>query len=271
MTVKNKLKKKVKHRKTEISDTTLKVVSLIIAILIVLNGAVILSDSKFLKIDNNEKKEIVKKEEKVIKIATIGDSITEGSKNLNYSIYLNDILKEEKNKYKVINYGVSGTTIRNDISNSYMGTEAYKNSLKEQADIYTVMLGTNDVFKNNWVNKDKFKEDYRKLIDSYVNLKNKPIVYLCTPPSYQYANKKKTKIIGEGRSVKRYNKVVEAVNELAEEYNLKVIDIFDFTSNHVDWFVSDGVHITEVGYQNIANKFYEGIMENGVESDAKDS
>lgn len=51
------------------------------------------------------------------------------------------------------------------------------------------------------------------------------------------------------------------VSNLAEKYNLLTIDAYTLTKEHEEFISADGVHLTNEGYQSLANKMLEKLKE----------
>ena len=96
-------------------------------------------------------------------IACIGDSITYGAgvgmkhNTQSYPAYLQKLVSDE---CQVLNYGISGRTLLDEGDMPYTKEKQFNASLDVKADIYIIMLGTNDSKPHNW-NKagNKFKEE----------------------------------------------------------------------------------------------------------------
>ncbi len=119
----------------------------------------------------------------LITVACVGDSITEGygcsnGQYCSYPAIMQRILWKD---YIIINYGVSGKTMREDLNDAYIKTGAYTNMLKgaKDADITLIMLGTNDSNRDrNWNANStaKFEEGYRNLLNE-INKRNPDMTY----------------------------------------------------------------------------------------------
>ena len=92
-------------------------------------------------------------------IGCIGDSITQGTGASDQSLFsypaqMGRILWKDA---IVHNFGDSGSSMRNDLD-AYTNTQAYMNAVKAaaSADIYTIMLGTNDTWQDTapWTDSD---------------------------------------------------------------------------------------------------------------------
>jgi lysophospholipase L1-like esterase len=94
----------------------------------------------------------------IIKVTCIGDSITAGSGDwqsggISYCDKLRALLGDG---YQIMNAGLSANTMfkdgrENDGSpRSYWSSQTWIDAQNSQADIYTIMLGTNDSKMINW-------------------------------------------------------------------------------------------------------------------------
>src|SRR5262245_35770894 len=96
-----------------------------------------------------------------IKVACIGDSITEGGNLDNpsvnaYPIVLGRLLGTN---YITRNFGVSGRTLLRKGDFPYWNDPAFRNATNFAPNIVTIKLGTNDSKPQNWRYKDQFARD----------------------------------------------------------------------------------------------------------------
>ena len=107
---------------------------------------------------------------KEIKVACVGNSITEGMKLANpaqeaYPAQLGELLGPD---YKVGNFGKSGATLLNKGHKPYTKEPEYAAALEFVPDIVLIHLGINDTDPRNWPNyNDEFVSDYLALINSF--------------------------------------------------------------------------------------------------------
>eukprot|EP00929_Paragymnodinium_shiwhaense_P004913 TRINITY_DN106194_c0_g1_i1.p1 TRINITY_DN106194_c0_g1~~TRINITY_DN106194_c0_g1_i1.p1 ORF type:complete len:300 (-),score=30.09 TRINITY_DN106194_c0_g1_i1:358-1227(-) len=141
-----------------------------------------------------------------IKVACVGDSITEGAvcglraQKMDYPAQLQRLLGSD---YIVSNFGIGGHTMLkhglcqdmptdNCTGNcSYWGTAQYRDAIGSKPDVVLVMLGTNDAKKCNIDGHHEdgrgvraFMTDYIDLIREFRDLTTHPKVYLLIPPPY---------------------------------------------------------------------------------------
>jgi lysophospholipase L1-like esterase len=177
-----------------------------------------------------------------LKVACIGDSITEGSglgspSTESYPAKLQKLLGSD---YQVRNFGVSGRTLLRKGDYPYWVESAYRASRDWAPDLVIIKLGTNDSKPQNWRYSSNFVADYEDFIASYTNLVSHPVVWLCTPcPVY-----------GSGAfeirpGIVRTN-IAPAVLELGARLGCQVIDLHTAMSGHTEWF-PDTVHPNSKG------------------------
>jgi lysophospholipase L1-like esterase len=120
-------------------------------------------------------------DKEVIRVACIGDSITQGvgaAKGMSYPTQLQGMLGDG---WKVGNFGVSGRTLLKKGDFPYWKEEAYQQALAFKPDVVIIMLGTNDTKPANWKHQAHFVKDYTDLVKSFARLSTKPRIYLCRP------------------------------------------------------------------------------------------
>ena len=197
------------------------------------------------------------KEQETLKVACVGDSLTfrrvgENEERENYPTYLDELLGDG---YDVTNYGEPGACISLKGNNPYEKLRVYEHSQKEEIDILVMMLGTNDVWDHNWQSEEEFRQEYIRVLNSYLEGEKKPEVYLCTlPKMYQQDGAMLTTGCGE-----RVELLSDVIREIAAEYGFSVIEMNLETENHLEWYEADGLHFNDEGAQNIAKIAYETI------------
>ena len=191
-----------------------------------------------------------------IRVACVGDSITYGHsvsgwKQNNYPAVLQEILGD---KYHVANFGVSGACVNKNGNKPYIKRNVYEESIKYDADILVLMLGSNDSKPGNWVDTETFLEQYRELLDTYLDREKVPEVYIGICAKCYYED-------GITSGLARYNIQPHIVDEIAaalkdtyEKENVVLIDIHSLTDMHPEWFEKDGVHPNAEGAKAIAKE-----------------
>lgn len=201
-----------------------------------------------------------KPKENQIRIACVGDSITYGMlitgwPKKQYPLVLGNMLGE---RYCVNNFGCGGRTAMYSGDFPYANEKIYKKSLEFMPHIVILKFGTNETKVNNWKGKAQFKEEYKKLIETYQGLSTNPSIFLCTPATAYYTEGKKAGPEFYNLQVEKVPEAAEAVFELGTELGLSVIDIHTATANHPQWFV-DGVHPNGDGAAYIAQTVRQAL------------
>lgn len=180
-----------------------------------------------------------------IKIACVGDSITEGygledPSETAYPEVLNEILGEN---YSVLNCGKSSTTLIKSGNKSYWDSKEFSSVFCFKPNIITIKLGTNDTKAKNW-NKETFLESYQSMIDTFRTIHGNPEIYVCLPvPVFKTKWGINDSTINAG--------VIPAINEIAAKNKLKIIDLNTPFINDSLLF-PDGIHPNEEAEAKIA-------------------
>ena len=191
-------------------------------------------------------------------IACIGDSITFGAgvrENREVSTWEYHLEQKLGGVWQVLNYGISGRTLQNEGDYPYSAEKFCRLSHQVPAEVYIIMLGTNDAKPFNW-NEARFADQYRSFVKSYVGLAQHPKVVLMTPPS----------CFADASGVVGYNidpvnvdgPVYRTVCETAAELDLALIDLHAFTAGHPEWF-DDGVHPNYEGNRALAEYIWKNL------------
>jgi len=186
-----------------------------------------------------------------VRIACIGDSITQGSgaaKGKSYPSQLQAMLGES---WKVGNFGVSGRTLLKKGDFPYWKENAYQEALKSGPDVVIIMLGTNDTKPQNWKFESEFVADYTELVKSFQNLASKPRVYVCRPcpaPDPGNFGINETNVIEE----------IKHVDQLAKDLNLGIIDMHAALAGKPQ-LLPDRVHPNTEGAGEMAKAAFKAL------------
>lgn len=212
--------------------------------------------------ENGQVLEATESTEGKIKVACVGDSITQGvGITETYPMVLQKILGED---YIVENFGVSGTSALKSSKIPYTNKEAYTNSLNFSPDIICIMFGTNDIKDENWPEgKDNFKADYKAIIDSYKELNPEVKVYIGVPPAILKLN-----VYGERNPEILEKEGIPKIKELAYEIGAEEVDFFELFKGYESLF-PDFLHPDAEGAAMIAEAFGEAIITEGASTWAK--
>lgn len=181
----------------------------------------------------------------LIRVACVGDSITEGSR---YPVHLQAMLGDS---YMVGNFGVSGSTVLLNSDTPYMKQSAFQKAKAFRPSIVIIMLGTNDAHETTHKSIENFQADYKKLISAYQALESNPQIWLVTPPPI-FENE----LALSETNLKQG--VIPQIEQLAEELGLPLIDVNTALTNYPEYF-GDGVHPSNEGAMLIASKINQAI------------
>lgn len=188
-------------------------------------------------------------------ICTIGDSITAGGST--YGYWQETAIPMIDNVGKFYNRGYSGYSFTKYSSGAYTSILDKTDEI-ETADVYIVMLGTNDFSRNAPLGSlasasgamDSMWGAMKKL---YVDLGNKnknAYIIFCTPlkrnasPTWETANSLGLKLID----------YVNAIKDFCSQYSIPVIDLFNISgisNNTQSTLLYDGLHPNVMGNQRI--------------------
>ena len=201
-----------------------------------------------------------------IKVACVGDSITYGhgiedwTKN-SYPVVLQKMLGEA---YHVANFGSAGACINPEGDQPYVNREVYQAALEYEADIVVFMMGTNDAKPENWVDADRFMEDYLTVLESFIEGEKTPKIYLalCTEAYYTEDADKSTGIASYDIQPSVVDEIVETIRKqtlLSSGFPMQIIDIHSLSEAHPEWFEADGIHPNNDGAKAIAEAVANAI------------
>ena len=182
---------------------------------------------------------------KSVKVACVGDSITEGyglarQSETAYPVRLDSILGPD---YAVMNLGRSATTLLKHGNFPYWICKEFSDVFAYHPDIIIIMLGTNDTKTINW-NADDFEKDYQTMIDTFETIAGKPKIYLCKPvPVFKTRWTINDSTLTAG--------VIPIVEKMAKTNDLPVIDLYSEMKDQAKNFF-DSIHPNEEGAKIMA-------------------
>ena len=184
-----------------------------------------------------------------VRIAAVGNSITYGAgiADREHQSYPAQLGRALGSGYEVKNFGVSGTTAMRSGNAPYAKTAQYQASLAYNPQIVLIKLGTNDANTREG-NRDKvaecYKKEYQELIDTYKALPTRPRIVLMTPVPC---------VVTQGLHLDSdpvfQKTIIPAIEELAYENNLEVIDLYHLFDNKEipSYLMPDKLHPSAVG------------------------
>lgn len=187
----------------------------------------------------------------VIKLACVGDSITQGVGAEKGKSWPDQIQKLLGEKWQVRNFGVSGSTLMNAGDKPYQKEGAFKKAIEFTPDVVVIILGTNDTKPQNWKHKDTFTADYQDLIGKFAALASKPRIFISYPPY----------IVGKGNfGISEENTVAEfpLIDAAAKATGAGIIDVHAALVGKDAW-IPDRVHPNNDGMAAIAATVFQAL------------
>jgi len=195
-------------------------------------------------------------------IACIGDSLTygfipfTGLKDVTYPDVLEDLLGDG---FEVLNLGRSGYTLtESDLC--YFTCPEYEQSLEAAADMYIIMLGTNDSQLGDRWDALAFEEDLNKMVDTYRQVNPDTTIVLIAPPTLipNIESETSSSMVSllEGT-------IRDIIHKVSEEKETLYIDLFEKTTSNPEWLGEDGLHFTQEGYRAFGEYVYEYLTVSG--------
>ncbi len=190
-----------------------------------------------------------------VKVACIGNSITYGSgiDDRPRDSYPSQLARMLGKKWEVRNFGVGGRTLLKKGDYPFWNEEAYAQAKAFLPDVVVIKLGTNDTKPQNWKYSGEFLADYRAMVKELKALSSHPKIYLCKPvPAYSNRWGINDSIIVHG--------VIPAVEKLAKEENLPVIDLYSALSGKASLF-PDQIHPNAEGAGLMAKAILKALTD----------
>jgi lysophospholipase L1-like esterase len=180
-----------------------------------------------------------------IRVACVGASITQGhgaTPGMSYPDQLQRILG---GKWKVSNFGVSGTTMMRAGKQPYWNEAACRAAHDLQPDAVVILLGTNDTKPWIWKNHAEYVADCRAFIESFKTLPSHPQVFLCRlPPVVAPGN--------YGINPANLQAELALIDQVGKDEGVDVVDVYSALLPHPALFV-DRIHPNNAGAAIIAH------------------
>jgi len=185
------------------------------------------------------------------KVACIGDSLTYGTgiKDKVSHSYPSRLQQKLGEGYEVRNFGLPSASAEHDSVLPYNESDEYKAALEYNADVYVLMLGTNDAKGINWKGAETFKRDYEEMIDEV----GKGRIILMDVPPTNYDDT--VELTEEYTTDERVNEINTIIDDIAREYKIKLIKNHDTIAMLDDTvLIHNDVHLNERGAGIIAEE-----------------
>ncbi|CAJ1967091.1 unnamed protein product [Cylindrotheca closterium] len=190
-----------------------------------------------------------------IRVACAGDSLTLGRIGTNpgedYPSILQNMLGDA---FETHNYGVNSVTAIRGLNASYNKTQAFQNSIGLDADIYLLMLGTNDA--KYWSqHSHKFATDMKSTIQEATATRtiSASRMLLAIPPWVKMD-------YGEIKNDILLNHVQPTIQEVASAQQIQLVDMYAVTFNRFDFYTGDNLHLNAKGYIELSQAWQKAIL-----------
>ena len=151
------------------------------------------------------------------------------------------------------NFGAGGSTVLLDTDKPYIDQIEFVRAKNFLPDIAIIMLGSNDARTDHFKSIENFVPDYMKLINEIQALESNPEIFLVKPPPI-FDNE------FELKNVNLLEGIIPRIEQIANEEELLIIDVYIALENHPEHFWNDGIHPNSEGATVIANEVYEAII-----------
>lgn len=222
----------------------------ILAIAALLAAAVILCGYTTIRIP-------VKRKERSLHIACVGDSITYGCTlplffRRRYPAVLQKLLGRD---VQVAAFGVNDRTLQDTGNKPYRRERAFLQCKAYQPDVVIILLGTNDSKDCNWISAEAFRQQYAEFLSEYRALASKPRILVCTPPcAFQPINR--LFYITNDAKLDRIPDIVQEVKTIADTEGVELVDLYALTVDQRKLFGPDGLHPSAAGASAIAEEIF---------------
>jgi lysophospholipase L1-like esterase len=184
------------------------------------------------------------KDGKAVKIACVGDSITNGFHVSEGMAWPDQMSKMLGGTCDVRHFGLVGLHLV-----SYQTTEEFQKSKTFNPDVLVIMLGTNDVRPLTWKSsKPNFVTHYLDLIQQFAALPGKPRTFICYPPTITEPDGSEENIL----------ELIPLMDEVAKRAKVGVIDVHGAFKGKAE-LIPDKIHPNDAGQTIIATTVYKAL------------
>ncbi|MCP4411093.1 MAG: hypothetical protein GY808_00745, partial [Gammaproteobacteria bacterium] len=187
-----------------------------------------------------------------IKVACVGNSITEGFGRENGDSYPNQLDVLLGDKYDVRNFGVGGRTMLKNGDFPYWNELQFEMAQDFDPDIVIILLGTNDSKPQNWLYKDEYYFDYVDMVNVFRYLDSEPEIFVSFPPPVFQTG------WGINDSIIHFE-IIPLVDSVRTSQNTFHINFYNTMTEMSDLF-PDGIHPNAEGYGEMARIAAEAII-----------
>ena len=187
-------------------------------------------------------------------IACLGDSITYGhgvSQTRKTDAWPFVLQRLFGGSRKVLNFGICGATAIESTPDSYEASGLLDKALSSGAEVFILMLGTNDTKDRCW-NQESYAQDMKHIINRILDKKPEKL-FLMLPPKAFCDDNGDTAFGVSDEKIKLG--VIPELKKLAAEFDLPIIDLYSLTEQHPEYYL-EGVHPNIQGNKVIAEHIF---------------
>ncbi len=188
-----------------------------------------------------------------IRVACIGNSITygHGIQDREHDTYPAQLQALLGNEYKVVNFGVSGTTAQKEGDFPWTTTQEYTAAREFMPQIAVIKLGTNDSKPQNWTGTERFIRDLEALAREFEQLPSHPRIIIALPAkAYEVRWNIHDDIIAQQE--------IPAIKKMAKKHHWPILDLYKATTGKQALF-PDGIHPNVEGAGVIASQVEKAV------------
>ena len=196
--------------------------------------------------------------EKLFTIACLGDSITYGhgvSDTRTRDAWPYVLQRLLGSAFKVLEYGRNGATAIEGVPDSYRAGGLLEKALSSGADVFILMLGTNDTKARYW-DEEAYRKGLRDLALRLLETGPSRLFLMLPPKAFPLEDG--TFAYGVDDALIR-ERVIPAIEELAADLGLPVIDLYALTEGRPELFL-EGVHPNIEGNAAIAERVFRSLI-----------
>lgn len=186
----------------------------------------------------------------LVRVACVGDSVTEGVSESSYPSKLSLMLG---NKYQVFNFGAGGRAISKKADFSYWTMPHFIMAKRYLPHIVVMNFGLNDTKPWNWSGKASFKRDYIDIIRQFRKLRSKPRILICIPTPLILDER-----FGLTKSTLE-KEIIPTVKQIAKSQKVELINLHKLFISKPE-LQPDYIHPNEQGMKLIAKEVYNNII-----------
>ncbi len=194
------------------------------------------------------------------KIVCIGDSITFGAGVVltrNRDCWVRILDRMMKPEYTVLNYGICGAALMQESAMPY-AADFWQAAKELQAQVYILMLGTNDTRPETW-NAEAYAKQLAARVQELMQNPGVQDVCLMAPPPMYKKGETGPQVAADIPENTTLAQIRNSIRACAEKNGLTFIDLYDSMKDHPE-YMKDGVHPNKQGNLIIAQTVFNSLQ-----------